>query len=163
MMRVDRTALTIGRVGAESAHLLAHLVLDAFSDSPERGLGEAELASLLGNPAVWGYLFQDNQGPVGFCLAQRVHPEVEILSIGIVSDRKNQGYGLMLLRELLKLWKAEGAEICFLEVRLSNHYARNLYERLGFIATGRREKYYRLTSKTLEDAVCYRLKMYTED
>ena len=41
-----------------------------------------------------------------------------------------------------------GASVMFLEVRVSNQAAINLYQKMGFVEAGRRTNYYKVCGKT---------------
>ena len=55
------------------------------------------------------------------------------------SGTPGRGVGTLLLRDLLA---AAGSRPVFLDVRVDNEVAQRLYERHGFVAVGRRRKYY---------------------
>lgn len=81
-------------------------------------------------------------------------PEWEIENVVVAKSSRRRGVGSQLVREILALARASGAQTIFLEVRESNQPARRLYESCGFATTGRRSKYY---SAPEEDAVLFRL------
>lgn len=64
-------------------------------------------------------------------------PEREILNIAVAPQFRRFGIATALLKREL-LYRAD----FFLEVRESNHAARSLYQRLGFLEIARRDKYY---------------------
>ncbi len=76
--------------------------------------------------------------------------EGHITNIAVHPDFRRQGVGTALLREIARRGKARGVEKLTLEVRPSNVAAQNLYSQLGFVARGRRKRYY---SDTGEDAL----------
>jgi len=89
----------------------------------------------------------------GFLIAQVIAPEWEIENVAIAADARRRGLGTRLLGKFLDHARAEGAQALFLEVRESNHAARSLYEKWGFVESGRRVRYYR---NPQEDAIAYR-------
>jgi [ribosomal protein S18]-alanine N-acetyltransferase len=65
--------------------------------------------------------------------------EAHVLTIGVAGAVQGRGVGTLLLRDLLA---AAGSRPVFLDVRVDNAVAQRLYERHGFVAVGRRRKYY---------------------
>lgn len=90
----------------------------------------------------------------GFIVGREVAGEWEIENIAISSDARRRGLGSRLLGEFLDRVRAQGGTEVFLEVRESNHAARKLYEKWGFIEAGRRASYYH---NPPEDAMLLRL------
>lgn len=88
----------------------------------------------------------------GFAIARIAGGEAEIENIVVDCKRRNQGLGTRLLEEMVERSRSRNASRLFLEVRESNPAARALYEKCGFVVSGRRRAYY--TSPT-EDAVLY--------
>lgn len=68
--------------------------------------------------------------------------EAHVLNVCIAPDRQGHGLGRALMTHLLERARALGAELVFLEVRLSNRPAIELYESMGFNAIGVRRNYY---------------------
>ena len=68
--------------------------------------------------------------------------ECHVLNICVHCDWQRMGFGRRLLRRLLKLAKQRGADTAFLEVRVSNQAARELYAAEGFCEIGTRRGYY---------------------
>ena len=99
-------------------------------------------------------VLEDEAGIQGFLVARQIDANWEIENIAVANPLRCRGFGTFLLRQVLDQAKARGAEAVFLEVRESNVAARNLYEKMAFVATGRRRDYYR---EPLEDAISYRL------
>jgi ribosomal-protein-alanine N-acetyltransferase len=91
---------------------------------------------------------------VAFIVARGSGAEWEIENVAVAGAARRRGLGTRLLGELLNRLRARGAESVFLEVRESNHGARALYEKWGFVENGRRAAYYRAPD---EDAILYRL------
>jgi ribosomal-protein-alanine N-acetyltransferase len=69
--------------------------------------------------------------------------EAHILNLGVDPASRRRGYGRRMLRHLLCRARRVGAERAFLEVRVSNLAAQNLYRSLGFHEIGVRLNYYR--------------------
>jgi ribosomal-protein-alanine N-acetyltransferase len=78
----------------------------------------------------------------GFAGAWLVFNEVQITNIAVAKDQRGKGIAEMLLRQLITEMQAKNMDLIFLEVRISNHPARKLYEKMGFVYTGKRNSFY---------------------
>ena len=78
--------------------------------------------------------------------------ECHILNLCVHPERQGQGLGRRILRRLLAIARAHGADTALLEVRVSNGRAIALYESEGFGEVGRRRGYYPAEGGS-EDAV----------
>jgi [ribosomal protein S18]-alanine N-acetyltransferase len=78
----------------------------------------------------------------GFIVGREVAREWEIENVAVSGHARRRGLGSRLLGEFLDCVRARGGTEIYLEVRESNHAARKLYEKWGFIETGRRKSYY---------------------
>ena len=100
---------------------------------------------------------QDRERSVrGFAIARVVGEEVELENIVVDRNRRNQGLGTKLVEKIMERSQSRNASRLFLEVRESNPAARALYEKCGFVLSGRRRAYYTSPS---EDAVVYTRKV----
>lgn len=118
------------------------LLQDVYQPSPWT-IEQIE-ADLVREDAIY-YLAKDGRRLVGVLALQHVADEWELLQIAVARDVQGQGLGKKLL-EYLNLCKGS----IFLEVRVSNHRAKSLYEQCGFVEIGRRKQYYHQPS---EDAI----------
>ena len=89
-----------------------------------------------------GVVIEENGAVVGFAGATVLFEDSELLRIAVLQSERGKGFGGKLLDILIRNAKERGAEKMFLEVRVSNTAARNLYESRGFSVTGIRKKYY---------------------
>jgi ribosomal-protein-alanine N-acetyltransferase len=78
----------------------------------------------------------------GYLCPSQVLDEGEILDVAVRDDFRGQGIGRLLVTEALRLFREQGAQRVWLEVRTSNQAAISLYRALGFRQTGLRERYY---------------------
>lgn len=101
------------------------------------------MAALLATPGCFGVLSFTSDQLSGFLLARVAADEAEILSIGVLPDRRRQGIARLLLADGSARAAESGARRLFLEVAADNHAARALYLREGFSQVGRRRGYYR--------------------
>lgn len=89
--------------------------------------------------AFEAFVVEVDGAPVGFLVYRRIAPdEAEILNLAIAPAFRRRGIAQSLLREAAFIEPF----VFFLEVRASNHAARNLYRSLGFIECGQRPGYY---------------------
>lgn len=68
--------------------------------------------------------------------------ESHLLNLCVRPESQRQGVGRKLLLHLISIARRHDAEMLFLEVRLSNKFARTLYENEGFNELGTRRDYY---------------------
>jgi ribosomal-protein-alanine acetyltransferase len=82
--------------------------------------------------------------------------EAQILNLTVAPEMRRRRLGRTLLRRLVADAKARGASQCFLEVRVSNQPAIDLYAAEGFAAIARRIGYYPAAGDAREDALVMR-------
>jgi [ribosomal protein S18]-alanine N-acetyltransferase len=100
-------------------------------------------------------LVLEEEGAVrGFLVASCTGSDWEIENVVVDESSRRRGFGRHLLADFLTAARSQCAKAVFLEVRQSNTPARALYEKHGFLQTGRRTAYFRNPS---EDAILYRL------
>lgn len=68
--------------------------------------------------------------------------ESHLLNICVRQEARSQGVGRKMLRHLMAIARRHDADILFLEVRVSNTVARDLYLQEGFNELGTRRDYY---------------------
>lgn len=68
--------------------------------------------------------------------------EAHLMNLAIAPAWQGRKLGELLLLESLAIMQQRGANLCTLEVRISNQRAQALYRRLGFEVAGRRRRYY---------------------
>jgi [ribosomal protein S18]-alanine N-acetyltransferase len=88
---------------------------------------------------------------VGFVAARQADDEAEILNIAVHPDFRRKGIASALLLAVLDKFRSASVARVFLELRESNLPARTLYQRHGFVPSGRRKCYYQHPT---EDALC---------
>ncbi|MGN1281905.1 MAG: ribosomal protein S18-alanine N-acetyltransferase [Succinivibrio sp.] len=84
----------------------------------------------------------DTQKLIGFSLIYNTRFTNDLLTIGVDPDYQGRKLGALLLQRTLEKAVAIGDEECFLEVRVSNTVAQNLYTKFGFKNVGLRKEYY---------------------
>ena len=92
----------------------------------------------------------------GYCIVANVADEVHVLNICIGPDFRRSGCATRLIENEIREAHANKAGSIYLEVRVSNIAAINLYTGLGFKQVGRRRDYYP-SEGGREDAFIYSL------
>ncbi|ELY4034475.1 ribosomal protein S18-alanine N-acetyltransferase [Cronobacter sakazakii] len=87
-----------------------------------------------------------------FAITQVVLDEATLFNIAVDPAFQRRGLGRALLEHLIEALEARDVLTLWLEVRVSNHAARALYESLGFNEATIRRNYYP-TSDGREDAI----------
>lgn len=144
----------IQQVGAESAASLAAIHARAFA----RPWSASDIAALLANANALAIL-SGGADAEGFAIAWVVAGEAELLTIAVVPETRRRGVGAGLLREICRLARARGAGVLHLEVAEDNTEARALYQKLGFMAAGRRQGYYVRENAETADAIVLSLSL----
>lgn len=80
-------------------------------------------------PSLW---LIENEKIIGFAEADFRCKEVGYISMGIIKGYREKGYGLMLLKELMRKGKEYGYKTLEIDVRLENTRAIAVYSKLGF-------------------------------
>lgn len=97
------------------------------------------------------YLVMEYEGkPIGYAGMWTILDEAHITNIAVRQAYRGQSLGERLLREMMEWADELGMSRMTLEVRLSNHVAQSLYEKMGFQSVGIRKGYY---SDNQEDAM----------
>lgn len=81
--------------------------------------------------------------PAAYAAFRHAVGEAELLRVGVDPQCRRRGLARALLVEGLERLRRLDVQLCFLEVRVDNKPALDLYESLGFCCTGHRKGYYR--------------------
>lgn len=79
---------------------------------------------------------------VGYAIVWYVADEAELGNLAVAPAWRGRGLGRHLLDWALEKSRLRGTARIFLEVRVSNQIALELYERRGFVQVGLRRRYY---------------------
>lgn len=135
----------------------APAITEILRDSNEAARWPPEsYARLAGLPGGVFLVCEANSQPVGFVAARQAADEAEILNIAVHRDFRRKGVASALLLAALDEFPRSAVVNVFLELRESNLAARALYERHGFVPSGRRKDYYHSPT---EDALCMMRKL----
>ena len=117
-----------GVLGVEKQTYAHPWVLANFSDALASGY-QAQL--LMAGDTLLGYF-----------VAMKGVDEVHLLNITVAPDFQRQGWARVMM-DALALWaRGQGVEWLWLEVRVGNLRAMQVYERQGFQSVGQRKNYY---------------------
>ena len=92
----------------------------------------------------------------GYLVFWNLPPEIHVLNIAVKPGLRRKGLGRLLLDYLCEYGREIGSQEIFLEVRPSNTGAMALYQKMGFVQTGRRKNYY---AENKEDAILMTLNL----
>lgn len=118
-----------------------------------RGWSAQDLRNLLSRPSAQAFGLAPLRPPgpegsftqkclIGFCLADRIEDEAEIVTFAVHPDHREQGLGSLLLSLFLEKMQNLGVRLVNLEVAADNAAAIALYEANDFRISGRRNLYY---------------------
>ncbi len=79
---------------------------------------------------------------VGYLIVSRYVDAWHVMNLAVDEPFRGRGLGQRLLEQLIGDTRGDGTRGYTLEVRVTNHGAIRLYERLGFAPTGIRRGYY---------------------
>jgi len=88
------------------------------------------------------WVLQGDAGIIGYGVLSIAADEAHLLNVCVDPAEQGQGHGRRLLRALVRVARAQGAQRVFLEVRPSNPNAIALYHDECFNEIGRRPRYY---------------------
>lgn len=120
---------------------------------PEDPWNPAAMTDIMDMAGFFGRVAWEDERPVGFALALDLGKECEILSLGVVSERRRAGIGPALLEAVTSEARLRGAEYIVLEVAANNVAALALYVTYGFTQIGRRRSYYQQGSGRVDALV----------
>ena len=89
------------------------------------------------------FVAEDDDAIVGYGGLMLVDEDAHVTTVAVVPASRGRGLGTRLMLELVDAALEEGARHLTLEVRLSNHGARELYRRFGLAPVGLRKNYYK--------------------
>jgi ribosomal-protein-alanine N-acetyltransferase len=99
---------------------------------------------------------------IGYGVLSLAADEAHVLNVCAAPEVQGRGHGRRLLRSLLKIARARGAQRVFLEVRPSNTHAIALYHDEGFNEIGRRPRYYPAKDGR-EDALVMAIELFADE
>lgn len=94
---------------------------------------------------------------LGYFVAMKGVDEVHLLNITVAPAHQRQGWARVMLDALCIWSRGQGAQWLWLEARIGNTRALQVYESHGFRHVGRRAAYYPGGNNTREDAIVMNL------
>lgn len=110
--------------------------------------------SLMAGYSAW--VMRREEQRIAYAVMLTVVDEAHLLNISVAREAQRGGVGGVLLHHLFGEAQRLGCSQFFLEVRPSNEAALALYHRHGFVAVGRRKRYYPAPDGQREDAIVMR-------
>ncbi len=108
------------------------------------------------------WLAMQDDAILGYGVLSIAAREAHVLNVCVDPDAQSRGHGRYLMRALIRIARANGAERMFLEVRPSNPRAIALYFDEGFNEIGRRPRYYP-SHVGREDAIVMAMELFPDD
>ena len=118
---------------------LAVLHRACFPDDPWEASALGRIMALSGG---FGWLAFEDDEPAGFILVRDLGNECEVLSLGVVPFWRRRGIAQTLLQTAIDEAARRDLPSIVLEVAVDNAPAADLYRAAGFVAVGRRARYY---------------------
>lgn len=113
-----------------------YFFIDTFNTLPETFI----VAEAQG--VVVGYIMCRMEHGFSDLRRLRFSKKGHIISVAVMPDYRNQGIGYSLVEKALTALMGLQADECYLEVRLNNDPAINLYRKMGFEITRTVPRYY---------------------
>lgn len=102
----------------------------------------------LGEARPWG-----QSELLGYWIAMPGVDELHLLNITVAPAWQGQGLAVAMLDRIVAECRQRGLTQLWLEVRVSNERAREVYRRYGFAEVGKRRAYYPVQEGPREDAI----------
>jgi [ribosomal protein S18]-alanine N-acetyltransferase len=96
---------------------------------------------------------RDGKELLGYYIAMQGADEMHLLNITVAPKHQRQGWARVMLDHLVETCARRQVRWLWLEVRISNVRALEVYERYGFRHVGQRKGYYPLEGAQREDAM----------
>ena len=104
----------------------------------------------LENPVSQLWALMSDKVLLGYFCFWAVREELQLFDLAVHPTYRSRGHGSYLLTKMIDLALSRGISRIWLEVRVSGSAARKLYEKFGFVESGRRKNYY---TDPAEDAI----------
>lgn len=100
----------------------------------------SEIASLRSRAFVAE--LKEGRKVIGYIHAWFLPEEMQITEVAVRPQMRRKGVATELMVSMMRQAREEGKKRAYLEVRAGNAAALRLYEKMGFVIRGRRERYY---------------------
>jgi ribosomal-protein-alanine N-acetyltransferase len=140
--RMNQQSIEITRMGMDDFDDIVTIENASFPAPWSRNVFVRELQIPISRNLVAKIQKEQCKEVVGYVIYWVLAGEVQIHKIAVREDLRKSGIASLIMEEMLKLSRGEGALVCTLEVSQSNESAKKLYEKFGFVVTEVRKKYY---------------------
>ncbi|OUL08106.1 ribosomal-protein-alanine N-acetyltransferase [Sedimentibacter sp. SX930] len=131
--------LMIGR----KQHIPDILYIERMSYNGATPWGRTALENdILQNPKSLYYVLYEGYSPIAFLGARLDGKDIHITNLAVVPEFQQIGAATLLLRVLRSFADEKDATSISLEVRMSNHRAKALYAKMGFLPERVKQHYY---------------------
>ena len=139
-----KNAIRVPQLRPAALSDLAGLVRLEGERFPTDRLTRKSLQGLIRSPSAFVLIASRGERLLGYAvlLTRRGSRTARLYSIAVSADAAGQGVGSRLLSAIESVASERGADHLQLEVRADNPAAIHLYERAGYLPTGRRSRYY---------------------
>jgi ribosomal-protein-alanine N-acetyltransferase len=96
----------------------------------------------LKNPVSQLLALMSDRVLLGYLCFWTIREEMQLLDLAVHPRYRGRGHGSFLLTKMIDLAFSRGISRIWLELRVSGSTARKLYEKFGFVESGRRRNYY---------------------
>ena len=110
------------------------------------------------NVGYFCWVMQHQEKIIAYSIMSVAADESHLLTIVVPETEQGKGYGKKMLEEMIRLAKKNDANDMYLEVRISNKAAIQLYHQRGFNELGVRNNYYP-AEHGREDALIFALNL----
>ena len=132
-------AVIVRAMEADDVATVARLERESFSTP----WNARTFRTLLGRPGAELWVAEhESGGVIGYYVLWCIQDQGELANIAVEQRYRGQRIGAMLLDHALEVSASRGVESVYLEVRVSNVTARQMYESRGFEQIGVRRNYY---------------------
>jgi len=139
-------SITIQRAKINDLETLYQIERECFTIE---AFSKEHISYLLENPNTVSLVAQINGEIAGFIIGLiHRHNKIatgRVYTIDVAVRHRRKGIGLRLLEELERIFEKRGVKICYLEARVDNVAARELYRKLGYVEVKKLKDYYEKT------------------
>lgn len=137
-------SITIQRATINDLETLYQIERECFTIE---AFSKEHIAYLLQNPNTLSLVAHVNGEVAGF-ISGLIHRRDKMITgrvytLDVAVKHRRKGVGLKLLKELERIFLKRGVKTCYLEVRVDNVAALELYRKHGYVEVEKLEKYYR--------------------
>lgn len=139
----EPSSITIQLATVNDSDVLYNIERECFT---KEAFSKQHIAYLLENPNAISLVARVNNEITGFIIGviQRREKTMtgHIYTIDVAVKHRRRSIGSRLLNELERKFEKEGVKICYLEARVDNVAARELYHKHGYVEVGKLRDYY---------------------